>query len=126
MARCVSLKLPPIVRKDTGKLLIFYRLSSKIITKGFLVQLSGRAVSPETRELQFKPSHWQFLLVIPGLWVKADCGEGGLYSQMSFIYKYKTSRGFIKGVCGGCFVLINKLKSSFTHNPGPTIIFTVG
>ena len=27
--------------------------------------------------------------------------------------------GFIKGVSGGCFVLINK-KSAFTHNLGPT------
>ena len=33
---------------------------------------------------------------------KADC------SQMSFIYKYNTLLGFIKGVSGGCFVLINK------------------
>ena len=28
---------------------------------------------------------------------------------MSFIYKNKLSCGFIKGVSGGCFVLINKL-----------------
>ena len=27
----------------------------------------------------------------PGLHVKSDCMEGGLYSRMSFIYKYKTS-----------------------------------
>ena len=36
-------------------------------------------------------------------------GKGGLYSQISFIYKYKTLGGFIKGVSGGCFVLLNKL-----------------
>ena len=35
-------------------------------------------------------------------------GKGGLYSQMSFIYKHETLCGFIKGVSGGCFVLINK------------------
>ena len=48
---------------------------------------------------------------------------------MSFIYKYETSRGFIKGVSGGCFVLINKLfypQSAFTHNPGPTTNFDTG
>ena len=39
---------------------------------------------------------------------KADCGEGGLYSRMSFIYNFKTSHGFTKGVSGGYFVLINK------------------
>ena len=35
-------------------------------------------------------------------------GKGELYSQMSFIYKYETLHGFIMGVSGGCFVLINK------------------
>ena len=35
-------------------------------------------------------------------------GKCGLYSQTSFIYKYETLRGFIKGVSGGCFVLENK------------------
>ena len=44
---------------------------------------------------------------------------------MSFIYKYKTPHGFIKGVSGGYFVLINKWgypQSAFTHNPPlPTI-----
>ena len=35
-------------------------------------------------------------------------GKGGLYLQMSFIYKYKTLHGFIKGVSGGRFILINK------------------
>ena len=42
---------------------------------------------------------------------------------MSFIYKYETLHGFIKGVSGGCFVLINKrryMQSAFTYNPGPT------
>ena len=37
----------------------------------------------------------------------------------SFIYKYKTLRGFIKGVSGGCFILLN---NDVTHNPPlPTI-----
>ena len=30
-------------------------------------------------------------------------GKGRLYSWMSFIYMYKTLRGFIKGVSGGIF-----------------------
>ena len=34
--------------------------------------------------------------------------KGRLCSQISFIYKYETLHGFIKGVSGGCFVLINK------------------
>ena len=41
---------------------------------------------------------------------------------MSFIYKYKTSHGFIKGVSIEWFVLINKWcypQSVFTHNRGP-------
>ena len=52
-------------------------------------------------------------------------GKGGLYSRMSFIYKYKMSRGFIKGVSGGCFILIHKWcypQSAFTQNPGPTFL----
>ena len=43
---------------------------------------------------------------------------------MSFIYKYGTMCGFIKGVSGGCFELINKWcypQSAFTHNLGPTL-----
>ena len=47
-------------------------------------------------------------MVVPGLWVKADCGSGGLYSQTGFIKKHKMSCRFIKGVSGGCFVRINK------------------
>ena len=42
---------------------------------------------------------------------------------MSFIYKYKLVCGFIKGVSGGCFVLLNKWcypQSPFTHNLGLT------
>ena len=35
-------------------------------------------------------------------------GKGGLYSQTSFFNKYEMLHGFIKGVSGGCFVLINK------------------
>ena len=35
---------------------------------------------------------------------KVDC----TLHRTSFIYKYKTSNGFLKGVSGGCFVLINK------------------
>ena len=49
-------------------------------------------------------------------------GKGGLYSGMSFIYKYKTLCGFIKAISGGCFVLINKWRypqSAFTHNDCP-------
>ena len=39
---------------------------------------------------------------------------------MLFIYKYKMLRGFIKGVSGGCFVLIK--INDVTHNPPlPTI-----
>ena len=34
----------------------------------------------------------------------ADCTQ----ERHLGIYKYKTLRGFIKGVSGGCFVLINK------------------
>ena len=46
-------------------------------------------------------------------------GRGGLYTQTSFIYKYKTLSGFIKGVSSGCFVLI---KNDVTQNPPlPTI-----
>ena len=37
-----------------------------------------------------------------GLWVRR------IVLTISFIYKYKTLHGFIKGVSGGCFVLINK------------------
>ena len=47
---------------------------------------------------------------------------------MSFIYKYKTLHGFIKGVSGGFFVLINKWcypQSAFIHNLGPTIYFSI-
>ena len=33
---------------------------------------------------------------------KADC------THKCHFYRYKMSRGFIKGVSGGCFVLINK------------------
>ena len=44
--------------------------------------------------------------VIPGLHVKMDCTLGRLYSQTSFIYKYKMLCGYIKGVSGGRFVLI--------------------
>ena len=48
-------------------------------------------------------------MVVPGLWVKADCWQGDCTHERGLgIYKYKTSRGFIKGVSGGCFVLINK------------------
>ena len=49
-------------------------------------------------------------------------GKGRLYSQMSFIYKYETLHGIIKGVSDRCFVLLNKWcypQSAFTHNPGP-------
>ena len=56
-------------------------------------------------------------------WSYPDCGLGGVYSQMSFIYKFETSCGFIKGVSGRCFVLKNILhypQSAFTHNLGPT------
>ena len=35
-------------------------------------------------------------------------GKGRLYSQTSFIYENEMLRCFIKGVSGGCFVLINK------------------
>ena len=52
-------------------------------------------------------------------------GKGGLHPRMSLIYKYETLCGFIKGVSGGCFVLIDKLcylQSDFTHNLGPTKI----
>ena len=35
-------------------------------------------------------------------------GKGGLHPRMSLIYKYETLCGFIKGVSGGCFVLLNK------------------
>ena len=38
-------------------------------------------------------------------------GKGRLYSQMSFIYKYETLGCFMKGVSGGCFLLINKSSS---------------
>ena len=63
------------------------------------------------KKLSYKNSlllFWHLIntTVIPGLWVKADCGLGRLYSQMSFLYKYKMLHGFIKGVSGGCFVLI--------------------
>ena len=47
---------------------------------------------------------------------------------MSFIYKYKTSRGFIKGVSGGRFILIIKWHYphfAFTHNPGMVFLFSV-
>ena len=46
-------------------------------------------------------------LVVPRLWVKADCGWGRLYLRTSFIYKYKMLHGFVKVVSGGCFILIN-------------------
>ena len=39
---------------------------------------------------------------------KADCGYGGLYSSTSIIFKYEMLRGFIKGVSGGCFILVKK------------------
>ena len=46
-------------------------------------------------------------------------GKGRLYSKLSFIYKSETLCGLIKGVSGGCFVLI---KNDVTHNPPlPTI-----
>ena len=51
-------------------------------------------------------------------------GKGRLYSQTSFIFKFEMSYGFVKGVSGGCSVLLNKLcypQSAFTHNPGPTV-----
>ena len=34
-------------------------------------------------------------------------GKVKLYSRMSFICKYETLCSFIKGVSGGCFILIN-------------------
>ena len=39
---------------------------------------------------------------------------------MSFIFKYKISRVFLKGVSGGCFILI---KNDITHNPALTLLF---
>ena len=97
---------------------------------------SPQSVSPfslfsSLRAIQVRPiynEHIHFTVekVIPGLHIKADCTWGRLYSQMSFIYKYKTLRGFIKGVSGGCFVLIKKwcyVQSAFMYNPGPTYKF---
>ena len=44
-------------------------------------------------------------------------GKGRLYSQMSFIYKYKISRGFLIWVFYVSYLKINDI----THNPGPTL-----
>ena len=68
----------------------------------------------------------------PGLHVKSDCMNGGLYSRMSFIYKYKTSTltPFVKP----CNILNLAKQNVFyvptivhgiclMQNPGSTIIY---